>query len=70
MSKMRFKAHTTINPAIGVAGFLATALLLRAVALRAMEKERRTRPSAAQEIDLHIRTDSPKVELQRKLGAD
>jgi hypothetical protein len=28
-----------------------------------MEKERRTRATAAQEIDLHIRTDSPQVEL-------
>jgi hypothetical protein len=52
-----------INLAIGIAGLLATALLLRAVALRFMEKERRTRATAAQEIDLHIRTDSPQVEL-------
>jgi hypothetical protein len=52
-----------INLAIGIVGFLATALLLRAVALRVMEKERRTRATAAQEIDPHIRTDSPQVEL-------
>jgi len=52
-----------INLAIGIASFLATALVLYAVALRAMEKERRARATAAQEIDLHIRTDSPQTEL-------
>jgi len=51
-----------INLANGVAGFAAAALLLRSVALRAMEKERRSRASAAQEIDVHIRTDALQAE--------
>jgi hypothetical protein len=52
-----------INLGIGIAGFLAAALLLRSVALRAMEKERRSRANAAQEIDVHIRTESPQAEF-------
>ena len=52
-----------INLAIGIASFLVTALVLYAVALRAMENERRSRASATQEIDVHIRKDSPQTEL-------
>jgi hypothetical protein len=52
-----------INLTIGIAGFVAAALLMRAVALRAMEQEHRGRSSMGQEIDVHIRTDSPQTEL-------
>jgi hypothetical protein len=52
-----------INLAIGITGFLATALVLRWAALRAMESERHSRAGTGHEIDVHIRTDSPQTEL-------
>jgi hypothetical protein len=52
-----------MNLAIGLAGFVAAVLVLRTAAYRAMARERQARSLQGQEIDLHIRTDSPQTDL-------
>ena len=52
-----------MNLAIGLAGFVAAVLVLRAAAYRAMARERELRSLQGQEIDLRILTDSPQTEL-------
>jgi hypothetical protein len=52
-----------MNLAVGLAGFVAAVLVLRAAAYRAMARERPSRSLQGQEIELHIRTDSPQTEL-------